>query len=266
MIPRPTAASSVMPIDWSTRPISSIATQRLVKSPPAAAVLLRGGQPEQAELTESRHDLDREVVLAVPAGGVRGDLRLGELADDLAERLVLVGQLEVHSAGLLVQHAYVYVNVSQMRIRQGKSGDCVVRPGRPGGRTWTITELAREFGVTQRTLRFYEEHGLLTPERRGTQRVFHAGDRVRLELVLRGKRLGFPLEEIKKIVGMYDAETGEVGQLALPARADRGPALRARTTPLRHRAHPGRARRSGTPLPRGPRAARLPAADQGVRA
>jgi len=82
------------------------------------------------------------------------------------------------------------------------------------GRTWTITELADEFGVTLRTLRFYEEHGLLAPERRGTQRVFRPGDRVRLELVLRGKRLGFPLEEIKKIVGMYDTEPGEIGQLA----------------------------------------------------
>jgi DNA-binding transcriptional MerR regulator len=80
-------------------------------------------------------------------------------------------------------------------------------------RTWTIAELAREFGVTARTLRFYEEHGLLEPERRGLQRVFRSGDRVRLELVLRGKRLGFPLEEIKKIVGMYDADTGETGQL-----------------------------------------------------
>jgi len=82
------------------------------------------------------------------------------------------------------------------------------------GRTWTIADLADEFGVTLRTLRFYEEHGLLEPERRGTQRVFHAGDRVRLELVLRGKRLGFPLEEIKKIVGMYAIEPGETGQLA----------------------------------------------------
>jgi DNA-binding transcriptional MerR regulator len=82
------------------------------------------------------------------------------------------------------------------------------------GRTWTITELADEFGITLRTLRFYEEHGLLTPERRGTQRVFRTGDRVRLELVLRGRRLGFPLEEIKKIVGMYDSEPGEAGQLA----------------------------------------------------
>jgi DNA-binding transcriptional MerR regulator len=81
-------------------------------------------------------------------------------------------------------------------------------------RTWTITELAREFGVTHRTLRFYEEHGLLAPERRGMQRIFHTGDRVRLELVLRGKRLGFPLEEIKKIVGMYQTGNGEAGQLA----------------------------------------------------
>lgn len=80
-------------------------------------------------------------------------------------------------------------------------------------RTWTITELAREYGVTLRTIRFYEEQGLLSPERRGTQRIFHAGDHVRLGLVLRGKRLGFPLDEIKTIIGMYDAEPGEAGQL-----------------------------------------------------
>lgn len=80
-------------------------------------------------------------------------------------------------------------------------------------RTWSITELAEEYGVTLRTIRFYEEQGLLAPERSGTQRIFHAGDRVRLGLVLRGKRLGFPLEEIKTIIGMYDAEPGEAGQL-----------------------------------------------------
>ncbi len=80
-------------------------------------------------------------------------------------------------------------------------------------RTWTIAELAEEYGVTLRTIRFYEEQGLLTPQRNGTRRVFHDGDRVRLGLVLRGKRLGFALDEIKKIIGMYDAEPGEVGQL-----------------------------------------------------
>lgn len=80
-------------------------------------------------------------------------------------------------------------------------------------RTWSIAELADEYGVTLRTIRFYEEQGLLTPARHGTRRIFRDGDKVRLGLVLRGKRLGFPLDEIKRIIGMYDAEPGEVGQL-----------------------------------------------------
>jgi DNA-binding transcriptional MerR regulator len=80
-------------------------------------------------------------------------------------------------------------------------------------RTWTIGELAVEFGVTHRTIRFYEDQGLITPERRGTARVFHPRDRVRLALVLRGKRLGFDLSEIRRIVDMYDQEPGEDGQL-----------------------------------------------------
>jgi DNA-binding transcriptional MerR regulator len=79
--------------------------------------------------------------------------------------------------------------------------------------TWSIAELAAEFDVTLRTIRFYEDKGLLTPERRGVTRVYHPRDRVRLALILRGKRLGFSLEEIAKIVGMYDAEPGEEGQL-----------------------------------------------------
>lgn len=79
--------------------------------------------------------------------------------------------------------------------------------------TWSITELAQEFGVTLRTIRFYEDRGLVSPERRGTSRVFHPRDRVRLALVLRGRRLGFSLDEIATIVDMYDAEPGEAGQL-----------------------------------------------------
>jgi DNA-binding transcriptional MerR regulator len=67
--------------------------------------------------------------------------------------------------------------------------------------------------VTLRTIRFYEDQGLISPERRGSQRVFRARDRVRLGLILRGKRLGFSLQEIAKIVDMYDAEPGEAGQL-----------------------------------------------------
>jgi len=80
--------------------------------------------------------------------------------------------------------------------------------------TWSIAELATEYDVTLRTIRFYEDRGLLTPERRGTVRVYHPRDKVRLGLILRGKRLGFSLDEIATIVDMYDAEPGEEGQLA----------------------------------------------------
>jgi DNA-binding transcriptional MerR regulator len=79
--------------------------------------------------------------------------------------------------------------------------------------TWTITQLAAEFDVTLRTLRHYEELGLLAPERRGTTRIYHQRDRTRLGLILRGKRLGFSLPEIAVIVNMYDAPPGERGQL-----------------------------------------------------
>ncbi len=81
------------------------------------------------------------------------------------------------------------------------------------GREWTITELAAEFDVTLRTIRFYEDLGLISPERRGTSRVFRSRDRVRLKLILRGRRLGMSLDEIRTIIDMYDAEPGEVGQL-----------------------------------------------------
>jgi DNA-binding transcriptional MerR regulator len=85
--------------------------------------------------------------------------------------------------------------------------------GVDAGTTWSITAIAREFGVTLRTIRFYEDLGLLAPERRGTARIYRARDRVRLALVLRGKRLGFSLDEIATIVDMYDAAPGEAGQL-----------------------------------------------------
>jgi DNA-binding transcriptional MerR regulator len=80
-------------------------------------------------------------------------------------------------------------------------------------RTWTIAELADEYDVTHRTIRHYEDRRLLSPERRGTVRVFHNRDRVRLALILRGRRLGFSLDEIATIVNMYDDQPGEAGQL-----------------------------------------------------
>jgi DNA-binding transcriptional MerR regulator len=79
--------------------------------------------------------------------------------------------------------------------------------------TWSIGELAAEFDTTLRTIRFYEDQGLLTPERVGTTRIFHDRDRVRLQLILRGKRLGFTLAEIAHVIGMYDETPGERGQL-----------------------------------------------------
>jgi DNA-binding transcriptional MerR regulator len=79
--------------------------------------------------------------------------------------------------------------------------------------TWTISELAADFGITLRTIRFYEDEGLLTPERVGTTRVFRDRDRVRLQLILRGRRLGFTLAEIAHILGLYDETPGERGQL-----------------------------------------------------
>ncbi|MGZ4450537.1 MerR family transcriptional regulator [Oryzihumus sp.] len=84
---------------------------------------------------------------------------------------------------------------------------------RPASPTWSIAQIAEEFGVTHRAVRHYEELGLISPERRGTARVYHRRDRTRLNLILRGKRLGFPLEEIRKIVDMYDEQPGEAGQL-----------------------------------------------------
>jgi len=79
-------------------------------------------------------------------------------------------------------------------------------------RTYSISELASEFDVTARSIRFYEDQGLLSPERIGRNRIFHERDRVRLKLILRGKRLGFSLAEIREIFDLYDSEPGEEAQ------------------------------------------------------
>ena len=81
--------------------------------------------------------------------------------------------------------------------------------------TYTVGELAADLGVTTRTLRFYEEAGIVTPARTGSgsARAYDARDRARLVLALRGKRFGMSLAEIREIVDMYDAEPGESGQI-----------------------------------------------------
>ncbi|TXH69781.1 MAG: MerR family DNA-binding transcriptional regulator [Thiothrix sp.] len=73
---------------------------------------------------------------------------------------------------------------------------------------WTISELADEHHISARTIRFYEDKGLLEPQRVGTNRVYSYKDHARLKLILRGKRLGFSLEEIREFIGLYNTELG----------------------------------------------------------
>ncbi len=81
--------------------------------------------------------------------------------------------------------------------------------------TCGIAELAREFDVTARTIRFYEAEGLIAPLRDGQRRVYRPRERTRLRLILRGRRLGFSLAEVREIVDLYNAPPGEIGQLEL---------------------------------------------------
>ena len=80
--------------------------------------------------------------------------------------------------------------------------------------TYSISELAEEFGVTPRAIRFYEDEELLTPKRVGQARIYAPRDRARLALILRGKRVGFSLTEIKEMLDLYDVRDGQATQLA----------------------------------------------------
>lgn len=82
-----------------------------------------------------------------------------------------------------------------------------------GERNFGIGELAGEFGITSRTLRLYEEEGLLDPQRDGTRRIYNERNRVRLRLILRGKRLGWSLSEIRESFDLYDSSHDESAQL-----------------------------------------------------
>ncbi|AFM28060.1 MerR family transcriptional regulator [Desulfomonile tiedjei] len=84
----------------------------------------------------------------------------------------------------------------------------------PKNKRYSISDLALEFDISPRSIRFYEEKGLLSPKRTsGNQRVYGRRDRARLKLILRGKRFGYSLEEIAEMIGMTDAEKGEVEQI-----------------------------------------------------
>lgn len=83
---------------------------------------------------------------------------------------------------------------------------------------YTITELTREFGISTRTLRFYEDEGLINPERRGRTRLFRPSDRRLIQNILRGRRIGFTIAEIREIILAYRDPPGEMGQLRLMMR------------------------------------------------
>jgi len=78
--------------------------------------------------------------------------------------------------------------------------------------TYTISDLSKEFGITTRTIRFYESRGLISPERIGTNRRYSKRDRVRLMLRLRGRNLGFTVEDVGEYLALYDADPGQLAQ------------------------------------------------------
>ncbi len=80
-------------------------------------------------------------------------------------------------------------------------------------KTYGIAELAKAFGVTTRTIRFYEDRGLITPLREGQRRIYRPRDRVRLKLIMRGKRLGFSLDDIREMIDLYDVDPSQQIQL-----------------------------------------------------
>jgi DNA-binding transcriptional MerR regulator len=93
---------------------------------------------------------------------------------------------------------------------QALHSDFDVPPGT--ARTWSITDLCEEFSVTPRALRFYEDEGLISPRRQGLSRIYSWRDRARLAWILRGKRVGFSLAEIREMIDLYDIGDGRASQ------------------------------------------------------
>jgi len=81
-----------------------------------------------------------------------------------------------------------------------------------GGKSWSITDLCEEFEVTPRALRFYEDEGLIAPRRQGLSRIYSWRDRARLAWILRGKRVGFSLAEIREMIDLYDLGDNRTSQ------------------------------------------------------
>jgi len=86
---------------------------------------------------------------------------------------------------------------------------------KPRGTLYSISALAKEFGITTRTIRFYESRGLISPQRVGTARKYSKRDRARLILILRGRNLGFTVEDVSEYLSLYDSDPGQLAQTRL---------------------------------------------------
>ena len=199
-----------------------------------AAVLLGRGEPEQPEVAHLRAPGRPGSGASCPTPRRAARSRLSAKSRTLRRNASCSAD---SSKVIAPPWSYAYVNVRQvLRTEAQGRGEWTRRPDGPGR---SADARAEEYDVTLRTLRHYEELGLLFPERLGTARVYHQRDRIRLELILRGKRLGFSLAEIATIVNMYDDQPGEAGQLEYLLDQFDGPPRRARPAPPRHRRDPG---------------------------
>lgn len=101
---------------------------------------------------------------------------------------------------------------------------------------YSISELSEQFDISTRTIRFYEDQGLISPDRDGTRRIYIERDRVRLRLILRAKRIGFSLAEIRETLALYDSESGEEAQMryVLDVIRDRRATLHQQLEDIRH--------------------------------
>lgn len=155
---------------------------------------------------------------AAGAAVIVEDERSIRIADfEIGERAAVPGSYRLCCAvaHCSAQEVDVYVNVNYehftMSVAVTPSGKSPAP--RDTQRIYSIAELAREFAVTSRTIRFYEDEGLIKPRRQGTQRLYSVGDRARLGWVLRGKRLGFTLSEIKELLDLYHVDRTGLQQM-----------------------------------------------------
>jgi len=105
------------------------------------------------------------------------------------------------------------VSLYGILTRPPPSCACIAVPSRAESVTYSISDLAREFALTTRAIRFYEDEGLLAPRRSGRSRIYGERERVRIKLILRGKRLGLSLSEIRELLNLYEATKSERPQL-----------------------------------------------------